>query len=160
VRQFYIQDGEEKTTYFYIENNLMCSYISCVTGQTSLLTIEALTQFHILSFRYDILQQLYKLSRQWQLFGRLVAEYVASGLEERIVEILILNTEQRYQQLLKSNNQKIIERIPQHCISNYLDITAVSLSRIRNEMNKKLGLSVLLPFVNILCHLLVATLYK
>jgi hypothetical protein len=115
----------------------MCSCVSCTTGQTSLLTIGALTQCHILSFRYDILQQLCKISPQWKFFGRLVAEYVVIGLEERIVDLNPLNAEQRYQQLLKSNKQKIIERIPQHYITNYPGITAVRLSRIRNTMNKK-----------------------
>jgi CRP-like cAMP-binding protein len=138
LRQFYPQDdGDEKTTYFYFENHLMSSYISCITGQPSALSIEALTPCRLLVFRYDALQQLYKQSMQWQLFGRLVAEWLAIGLEERMVDLLTLSPEQRYERLLQSNKHKIIERIPQHYIANYLGITPVSLSRIRNRMNKK-----------------------
>jgi CRP-like cAMP-binding protein len=137
LRQFYTQEGEEKTTYFYFENHLMSSYISCITGQPSKLTIEALTPCHLLVFSYAALQQLYKASPEWQLFGRLVAEFLAIGLEERMVGLLTLSPEQRYLQLLNSNKQKIIERIPQHYIANYLGITPVSLSRIRNRMYKK-----------------------
>ena len=40
LRQFYINDGEEKTTYFYFENHLMSSYISCITGQPSQLALK------------------------------------------------------------------------------------------------------------------------
>ncbi len=138
LRQFYPQeDGEAKTTYFYFENHLMSSYISCITGQPSALSIEALTPCRLLLFRYDALQQLYKQSMQWQLFGRLVAEWLAIGLEERMVDLLTLSPEQRYERLLQSNKHKIIERIPQHYIANYLGITPVSLSRIRNRLNKK-----------------------
>jgi CRP-like cAMP-binding protein len=115
----------------------MSSYISCITAQPSKLTIEALTPCHLLVFTYDILQQLYQRSGQWQLFGRLMAEYLAVGLEERMVDLLTLSPEQRYLRLLQSNKQKIIERIPQHYIANYLGITPVSLSRIRNRMYKK-----------------------
>ncbi|RZM21015.1 MAG: Crp/Fnr family transcriptional regulator, partial [Pedobacter sp.] len=32
---------------------------------------------------------------------------------------------------------KIIERIPQHLIANYLGITPVSLSRIRGRISRK-----------------------
>jgi CRP-like cAMP-binding protein len=138
LRHFYPQDdGEDKTTYFYFENHLVSSYISCITGQPSALSIEALTNCRLLVFGYDALQQLYKKSMPWQLFGRLVAEWLAIGLEERMVDLLTLSPEQRYLRLLQSNKHKIIERIPQHYIANYLGITPVSLSRIRNRMNKK-----------------------
>lgn len=138
LRQFYPQeDGTEKTTYFYFENHLMASYFSCITGQPSALSIEALSTCRLLLFSYETLQQLFAASMQWQLFGRLLAEYLALGLEERMVELLTLSPEQRYERLLQSNKHKIIERIPQHYIANYLGITPVSLSRIRNRVNKK-----------------------
>jgi CRP-like cAMP-binding protein len=137
LRQFYTKDGEEKTTYFYFENHLMSSYVSCITGRPSQLSIEALTNCHLLIFTYGTLQSLYKQSHQWERFGRLLAEYLSIGLEERMVGLLMLSPEERYYQLLESNKQKILERIPQHYIANYLGITPVSLSRIRNRIHKK-----------------------
>ena len=137
LRQFYSKDGEEKTTYFYFENHLMSSYMSCITGQPSQLSIEALTDSRLLVFTYPVLQSLYNQSQQWEKFGRLIAEYIAIGLEERMVGLLMLSPEERYNQLLQSNKQKILERIPQHYIANYLGITPVSLSRIRNRQLKK-----------------------
>ena len=137
LRQFYVKDGEEKTTYFYFENHLMSSYISCITGQPSALSIEALTPARLLVFTYPILQSLYAQSKQWEKFGRLVAEYLAIGMEERMVGLLLLSPEERYHQLIQSNKQKILERIPQHYIASYLGITPVSLSRIRNRLIKK-----------------------
>lgn len=74
---------------------------------------------------------------KWERFGRLVAEYLAIGLEERMAGLLILSPEERYLELLESNKQKIVERIPQHYIANYLGITPVSLSRIRKRVIKK-----------------------
>jgi CRP-like cAMP-binding protein len=59
------------------------------------------------------------------------------GLEERMAGLLMLSPEERYQQLLNSNKQKILERLPQHLVANYLGITPVSLSRIRNRIQKK-----------------------
>src|SRR5687768_12238926 len=137
LRQFYTRDGEEKTTYFYFENHLMSSYVSCITGKPSQLSIEALTDCQLLVFTYETLQSLYRQSQHWERFGRLLAEYLSIGLEERMVGLLMLSPEERYHQLLESNKQKILERIPQHYIANYLGITPVSLSRIRNRIHKK-----------------------
>ncbi len=137
LRQYYTRSGEEKTTYFYFENHLMSSYMSCLTGQPSKLTIEALTDCDLAVFSYETILSLYQQSQQWERFGRLLAEYLAIGLEERMVGLLMLSPEERYQQLIESNKQKILERIPQHYIANYLGITPVSLSRIRNRIQKK-----------------------
>ena len=136
LRQFYTKDGEEKTTYFFFENHLMTSYVSCITGKPSLISIEALSKVLYLSFPYKTLQELFDKSMAWQKFGRLIAEYLGIGLEERMVSLLLQSPEERYIDLLNSNKKKIIERIPQHYIANYLGITAVSMSRIRNRILK------------------------
>jgi CRP-like cAMP-binding protein len=137
MRHYYTKDGEERTTYFYFENSMVTDYISCISGQPGSLTIEAMTDTSLIVFPYTVLQSLYNKSHAWERFGRLIAEYLAMGLEERMTGLLMLNAEERYAQLLSSNRQKIIERIPQHLIANYLGITPVSLSRIRNQLTKK-----------------------
>lgn len=133
-RQFYSKEGEEWTTYFYFAHDLMCAYVSCITGKPSLLTIQALTDSTYLSFPYSVLLDLYKHSHPWQTFGRLVAEYIAMGLEERMVSLLVQSPEERYRHLISGTKRKIIEQIPQQYIANYLGITPVSLSRIRNRV--------------------------
>ncbi len=135
-RQYYTKDGEEKTTYFFFENHFISSYISCITGKPSLITIEALSQSTYISFPYKVLLELYEKSMVWQKFGRLIAEYLGIGLEERMVSLLLQSPEERYTELLNSNKTKILERIPQHYIANYLGITPVSMSRIRNRLLK------------------------
>jgi CRP-like cAMP-binding protein len=135
-RQYYTKDGEEKTTYFFFENHFISSYISCITGKPSLISIEALSQSTYISFPYKVLLDLYAKSMAWQKFGRLIAEYLGIGLEERMVGLLLQSPEERYIELLNSNKTKILERIPQHYIANYLGITPVSMSRIRNRLLK------------------------
>lgn len=136
-RQFYTKDGEEKTTYFYFENHLISGYISCITGNPSLLSIQALSNANCIIFPYKVLSELFDKSHAWQKFGRHLAEYLAIGLEERMVSLLLQSPEERYVDLLNSGKNKIIERIPQHYIANYLGITPVSMSRIRNRLLKK-----------------------
>lgn len=137
MRHFYTCDGEEKTTYFYFENAFVSSYISCITGHPSQLSIEALSDTRLLTIPYARIAELFTTNIHWERFGRKVAEWAMIGLEERMVGLLTQSPEERYTTLLKSNKTKIIERIPQHLIANYLGITPVSLSRIRNRVQKK-----------------------
>ncbi len=138
LRQYYLKDGEEKTTYFYFENHLMSDYFSCIHRAPSKLNIEALSEVHMIVFPYSAMEALFEQSMAWQKFGRKVAEYLANGLEDRMVSLLTLSPEDRYRELISGNKTKILERIPQHYVANYLGITAVSLSRIRNRvLNRK-----------------------
>ena len=66
LRQYYTRDGEEKTTYFFFENHFISSYVSCVTGRPSLVTIEALNSVTYLCFPYKAVQDLYDRSMAWQ----------------------------------------------------------------------------------------------
>ncbi len=137
MRHYYIKDGEEKTTYFYFENALVGAYLSCITGRPSEISIDALTDTQLIVFPYKRLAELFDNSKAWERFGRKLAEWALIGVEERMAGLLMLSPEERYTQLLKGNKQKIIERIPQHLIANYLGVTPVSLSRIRNRVTKK-----------------------
>lgn len=134
LRQFYTRDGDEKTTYFYFENNLVADYISCLTKQPGNLALETLEETRLLIFQYDVLERLCEEFPAWNTFARKIAEYIAIGLEMRLVEHLMYSPEERYQLLLNSNKTRIVERIPQQYIASYLGMTPVSLSRIRNRL--------------------------
>ena len=115
----------------------MGDYFSCINCQPGKLTIEAITDCEMLVFPYTALKNLFAKSHTWERFGRLLAEYIALGLEERMVTLLMMSPEERYQDLLASNRDKILARIPQHYIASYLGVTPVSLSRIRARTSKK-----------------------
>jgi CRP-like cAMP-binding protein len=137
MRHFYTYNGEEKTTYFYFENTLVGPYFSCITLKPSQLSIQALSDTQMLVFPYTVLKKLFEQNLAWAKFGMALAQYLSLGLEERMVGLLMLSPEERYVQLLGSNRKKILERIPQHYVANYLGITPVSLSRIRSRLMEK-----------------------
>lgn len=132
-RQYYTKDGEERTSYFFFEDQLIGGYFSSLTGQPSLVNIEALSASCCLTFPYAVLVDLFGQRMAWQEFGRRFAEYLAVGLEERMVSLLLLSPAERYQALLVSGDPRILARVPQHYIANFLGVTPVSLSRIRNR---------------------------
>lgn len=131
-RMYYLlADGDERTTYFFFENHLLADYPGCLTGQASQLSIQALTDCDLVVFDYAVLRRLYDEWPIYERFGRLLAEYHLLGTDARLVEQLTLSPEARYRALLSSGKTKIMARIPQHLVANYLGVTPVSLSRIR-----------------------------
>ena len=136
-RQFYTKEGEERTTYFFFEHQFLSAYISCITQKPAQISIEALTDSTYIVFPYAVLNALFEDHMVWQKFGRLMAEYLTIGLEERMASLLLLSPEERYLDLLEGGKKKILERVPQHYIANYLGITPVSMSRIRNRILRK-----------------------
>jgi CRP-like cAMP-binding protein len=135
-RQYYEVEAEEKTTYFYFEDMLVSAYFSCLTGEKSQLAIQALEDSEIIWFKFSDWLNLGEQYPIYQKLGRKIAEYIALGLESRMVDLLTLSPEDRYVKFLTGNKKRIIERIPQHYIASYLGITPVSLSRIRNRIMK------------------------
>ena len=134
-RLFYEKDGDEKTTYFFFENNLVGDYLGCLTNQPSTLSIQALDDCELLCFRYDVLTTLFEQFPAYQLFGRKLVEYLYMGLDIRVAELLTLSPEERYLKFVDTHaKRKIMERIPQQYIASYLGITPVSLSRIRRRI--------------------------
>lgn len=136
-RQFYMKDGDERTTYFFFEDQLVGGYMSCVTGQPSAVTIEALSDAICIAFPYTVLTTLFSQYDGWQLFGRRFAEYIMVALEERMAGLLMRSPEERYLELLTGNQKELLQQVSQHYIANYLGITPVSLSRIRNRVSRK-----------------------
>jgi CRP-like cAMP-binding protein len=136
-RQFYMKDDDERTTYFFLEEQLVGAYMSCVTGQPSPVTIEALSDSTCIAFPYTVLTTLFGQYSGWQLFGRRLAEYIMVALEERMAGLLMRSPEERYLELLTGNQREFLQQVPQHYIANYLGITPVSLSRIRNRVSQK-----------------------
>ena len=136
ARQFYrLPDGTERTTYFFFQHDALADYRACVLGQPAALTIEALAPCALLTFPYAALLRLYDDFPAWERVGRRIAEYVAAGLEARLVETLTLTPEARYRLLVATPaRHKLLEQVPQHLLAAYLGVTPVSLSRIRRRV--------------------------
>jgi CRP-like cAMP-binding protein len=137
MRQYHIIDGEEKTTFFFFDNNFACNYESFLTQQASDVTIEAMEDCEILYFSREVMYRLYRLYPKYETMGRMIAESVYMCAMERLKTFLLNSPEERYRRFLQNYDAGIIlARVPQHYIASYLGITPVSLSRIRARVSK------------------------
>jgi CRP-like cAMP-binding protein len=139
VRYYYIKDGIELTGYFNYEHEFIGSYKSYLTGCVALNNIQALEASEIILIskaNMDLMLDNPILALKMERLGRLMAEYIVVCYEDRTNSFITHTPEERYLQLLETGKD-IIRKVPQHYIANYLGITAVSLSRIRNRVLRK-----------------------
>lgn len=136
VRCFYenLDEATETTLLFGIEGNLFTSLASVVYGQPSQTSYEALSDVTILSISFD---DFWKLCDEcpdlmrWQSHYQLYQLYT---LEKRATLTGIGDAYTRYMQYIKMRGKETISKIPLKYISQYLNISQETLSRIRNRI--------------------------
>jgi CRP-like cAMP-binding protein len=135
IRMWYNHNGKDITFQFFFENSVVASIESFKLEKENLFYLETIEP-----------SELYTLSKED--FTTIIEKEPA--IKDQLFEFLFLRFSnyaaqflssirdtptQRYLDLLK-NKPFIIQRIPQHYIASYLGITSVSLSRIRNKIQR------------------------
>ena len=136
VRQYYIVDGEEKTTAFFIEGEAVASYSSYVNQVPSKhylvcvedcsLTIGTKGKDIEMCLRFPKLEQIIRSEM----------EKNAGKAQEEHSFFITSSPEERYLNLIK-NRPKLLNRVPQHQIASFLGIKPESLSRLRKRIISK-----------------------
>jgi CRP/FNR family transcriptional regulator, anaerobic regulatory protein len=132
-RVYYLQDGKEINTHFCFENEFVMDYDSFLQQKPSRYFIQALEDSEIVVFNLLTLQNAYNSSKNWERFGRIMAEYSYKTTTSRVESFMFLDAEQRYLDILKTQ-PKILDRIPLYHIASFLGIERESLSRIRKKI--------------------------
>ncbi|MFK7814524.1 MAG: Crp/Fnr family transcriptional regulator [Maribacter sp.] len=133
VRQYYVVDGEEKTTFFYTEGQSIFApnsnseripakyYLSFVEYTTlSIITLENQKEMFK---RFPKLESMSRMSLQEELHN----------YQEMLATYITTNPEERYLNLLKFKPE-LLNRVPQYQLASYLGVTPESLSRIRKRI--------------------------
>lgn len=136
VRQFYIIDGSEKTTFFYTENQAIAPtssyeknipsdyYLTCVidtiASETNLRTIPEMFKKHPI---FESLTLIF-MGQDYSETKDSFANFKTSSPEDRYLHLL-------------ENRADLLKRVPQHHIASYIGVTPESLSRIRKRILDK-----------------------
>ncbi|MGI9530737.1 Crp/Fnr family transcriptional regulator [Lutimonas sp.] len=88
----------------------------------------SINSFEALAFQYEGIQRLYMSSLKEAILR----------LTYRVNSMITMNSEQRYLDLLEMNPDFLKGAYDKY-VANYLGITAVSFSRIKKKLNKKLS---------------------
>jgi CRP-like cAMP-binding protein len=136
VREFYLKDGEEKTTAFFTEGqsvNSFSSYSNQVPSKHYLVCVEdCLLTVGNQSLVDAMCERLPRLSQ----FLQVEVEKEFGALQERMANFMTSSPEERFTQLM-DHNPSLFNRVPQHQIASYLGVTPESLSRIKRRATQK-----------------------
>lgn len=134
LRAFYRNaDGVEYNKTFFVADDFMGAFSSLVTGQTNQIYIQALTDCKLFVADYVALTRLYDTYPDWERFARRLAEGYFVYKEQRELELVLLNADERYRQF-REDYPGLEQRIPQYHVASYLGITPTQLSRVRAKI--------------------------
>lgn len=136
VRSYYLVDGKEITTNFFVEDSCFSNYQSFLSRSPSLMYTDVLEDTEVVDVDYDGLQYAYEYIPDSERVGRLVAEQLYLLLSGRNASLLMETPEQRYIKVLQEKPD-LIKRVPQYMVASYLGITPEALSRIRSRISKR-----------------------
>lgn len=133
VRQYYLVDGEEKTTAFFAEEQAVNSFESAsqrIPSKHYLACVEdCILVVGDLSTETDFLERFPRL----EILVRMMVDQDFGKQQEMLASYIITSPEERYLKLLESP-YNLIQRVPQYQLAGYLGITPESLSRIRKRI--------------------------
>ena len=133
LRLWFNKNGKDITFQFFFENEGVSSIESFSKNLPSLFYLESIEP----SLLYYIEKKDFEmLINKIPDFKNILFETILDRqiyYMEQFLSLIKDRPKDRYLKLLKEKPH-IVQRIPQHYIASYLDITSVSLSRIRNKI--------------------------
>jgi CRP-like cAMP-binding protein len=136
LRQYYIDlKGKEITVNFTNENNFSTDYNAFIQQSPSNYNIKCLEQTTIIELDYKRIQEGYLTYKNYERFGRLIAEKILIQRQKRIESLLFDSAEIRYINFINKHSN-LFNRISLSHLSTYLGVERQSLSRIRKNISE------------------------
>lgn len=129
---FMDKEGNEKTFHFAPENTFVTDYESLLKQIPAHYSIQALEDSELLIMPETMISYGYEHLRYGEQLGRLLAEEYFLIFSDKVRSIYTLTPIERYS-LLKQMIPTIFQRVAQHYIASYLNISPVHLSRLKSQ---------------------------
>ena len=131
TRCFYVDnEGKEQTLWMKPENTFITEYKSFVNREKSEFSLQFYEDTKVFMISRKNLLQLYNQSKNWSLFGILLTEKIHITLIDVFVNLLSNDATRNYQ-YIEYAFPRFIQVAPLKDIASMLQISQVSLSRIR-----------------------------
>lgn len=136
VRKYYIIDGEERTTEFYVEDESVASLQSYKNKTPANHYFECVEDCKLAVLNYDKEQELFKRVPKYEALCRMSMESDFGEQQEALAKFITSSPEERYKNLLEIRPD-LLQRVPQYHLASYLGVKPESLSRIRKRIANK-----------------------
>ncbi|MEO6547894.1 MAG: Crp/Fnr family transcriptional regulator [Ferruginibacter sp.] len=136
MRAYYLKGVTEVSSWFMTDGDFIVSIESFYEQKESYESIQALEDTEIFYIDFDELEYIYRHYLEFNYIGRVITIKYLTLWAKQLFSIRNQTAEERYLWLL-ANRPEVILRVPAKYIASYLDITEVTLSRIKNNIAKK-----------------------
>jgi CRP-like cAMP-binding protein len=136
ARKYYLVDGEEKTTEFYIEKDTISSLQSYNLKIPSNHYLECIEDCRLAILSRDKEQELFERVAGFESICRVSVEEELGAQQDKLAQFMISSPEKRYLDLLE-NRPDLLQRVPQYHLASYLGVKPESLSRIRKRIAER-----------------------
>ncbi len=136
VRKYYIIEGEERTTEFYVEDESVASLQSYKNKTPANHYFECVEDCKLAVLNYDKEQELFKRVPKYEALCRMSMENDFGEQQEALAKFITSSPEERYKNLLETRPD-LLQRVPQYHLASYLGVKPESLSRIRKRISNK-----------------------
>jgi len=136
VRQYYLMDGIEKTTFFFTEGHSISSFQSSSQQTPSKHYLECVEDCKLSVSSLKNEEEMYHRFPRFKMMCLKESERQLGNYQEMLAHYITSSPEERYLNLLKSRPE-LLNRVPQHQIASYLGVKPESLSRIRKRISLK-----------------------
>ncbi|WP_430612645.1 Crp/Fnr family transcriptional regulator [Flavobacterium sp. JP2137] len=128
--------GKEHIIQFASEDWWITDRSSFYFDEPADLFIDALEDTEVIYIQKEFLDQVAKISADYQRFNTLALQKNIRQMQKRINFLLAATAEKKYLDFIETH-RKLTLRLPLHQIASYLGITPESLSRVRKELARK-----------------------
>ncbi len=133
VREYYLMDGEARTTAFYMEGDSLSSYASRMYKTPAKHYWECMEETTVSICTENAEKELFRQFPRFESLCRIGVEELFSQYQETMALYMISSPEERYLHLLK-NKPELLDRVPQYQLASYIGVKPESLSRIRGRI--------------------------
>lgn len=136
VRQYELRDGEEKTTYFYTEEEAIVAFESGARQVPCQFSWVCEEDTILVIGRLDRMEEAYAKNPKLEKMSGLFVGQNFGKYQDLISTLITLNPEQRYRYLMEKR-PTLINRVAQYHLASYLGIKPETLSRIRRRIARR-----------------------
>lgn len=129
----YDYNGNETTTEFYCENEILIESFSLFQRIPSKENFQAITNAVVWKIEYDVFRDLLQRVEGFREWGRAWATNQLFIQKQRSIDVITRSATNRYLSLI-NERPYLIKYVPLKYIASYLGITDTSLSRIRKDV--------------------------
>ena len=137
LRSYTIDEkGSEHILQFAFEGWWISDIYAFLTGEPSLLNIEAVEDSELLLITHEGNEKMLSEIPEMERYFRKLTQNAMIALQRRLIGSMSYSAEEKYTRLLDSFPE-IFQKVPQHMIASYLGITPETLSRIRKQISMR-----------------------